>query len=67
MIVRSGQSIPVDGIILDGSGSIDESALTGESLPVDKQAGKICSGRFFIICWVFRLPPASFFRYSAGS
>ncbi len=44
VIVRSGQSIPVDGIILDGSGSIDESALTGESLPVDKQAGDTVIG-----------------------
>ncbi|MCR5171802.1 MAG: heavy metal translocating P-type ATPase [Treponema sp.] len=38
-IVRPGQSIPVDGIILEGESSINESALTGESIPVDKKAG----------------------------
>lgn len=37
-IVKSGESIPVDGIIIEGSGSVDESALTGESIPVDKAA-----------------------------
>ena len=38
-VVRSGDSIPVDGVILDGSCAVDESALTGESIPVDKAAG----------------------------
>ncbi|MBQ1955958.1 MAG: copper-translocating P-type ATPase, partial [Clostridia bacterium] len=38
-VVRPGESIPVDGIILEGNTAIDESALTGESLPVDKSAG----------------------------
>ena len=38
-IVRPGMSIPVDGIIIEGSGAIDESALTGESIPVDKAVG----------------------------
>lgn len=37
--VRPGESIPVDGIILEGSTAVDESALTGESIPVDKAAG----------------------------
>ncbi len=39
ILVRPGQSIPVDGEITEGSSSIDESALTGESLPVDKGPG----------------------------
>ncbi len=39
VIVRSGGSIPVDGTILKGRGSIDQSALTGESVPVDKTVG----------------------------
>ncbi|MGI5825619.1 MAG: heavy metal translocating P-type ATPase, partial [Bacillota bacterium] len=39
LIVKSGDSIPVDGIIIEGNGSVDESAITGESLPVDKEAG----------------------------
>ena len=37
--VRPGQSIPVDGVILEGQSAVDESALTGESLPVDKGPG----------------------------
>ncbi|MCF2595338.1 heavy metal translocating P-type ATPase [Pseudoflavonifractor phocaeensis] len=37
--VRPGQSIPVDGVILEGTSAVDESALTGESLPVDKGPG----------------------------
>ncbi len=38
-IVRPGESIPVDGEVLEGESAVDESALTGESLPVDKHAG----------------------------
>ena len=38
-VVRSGASVPVDGVILDGSAAIDESALTGESVPVEKGEG----------------------------
>lgn len=39
VVVRSGGKIPVDGIILEGRGAIDQSALTGESVPVEKSAG----------------------------
>ncbi len=38
-VVRPGENIPVDGVITDGSGAVDESALTGESIPVDKTVG----------------------------
>ena len=38
-IVRPGESIPVDGIVLEGSSAVDEAALTGESIPVDKEVG----------------------------
>ncbi len=39
MVVRPGERIPTDGVIMDGNSSIDESALTGESVPVDKAKG----------------------------
>lgn len=38
-VVRPGENIPVDGIVLDGNSAVNESALTGESIPVDKAAG----------------------------
>ena len=38
-IVRPGENIPVDGVVLDGTSAVNESALTGESIPVDKEAG----------------------------
>ncbi|MBO6049571.1 MAG: heavy metal translocating P-type ATPase, partial [Spirochaetales bacterium] len=38
-VVRPGESIPVDGIVIDGSSAVDEAALTGESIPVDKNTG----------------------------
>ena len=44
-VVRAGESIPVDGIILEGESALDESTLTGESIPVDKTAGdRVFSG-----------------------
>ena len=39
LVVRPGQSVPVDGVITEGESSLDESALTGESIPVQKAAG----------------------------
>ena len=39
LVVRSGGSIPVDGTVLEGCGSVDQSALTGESIPVEKLPG----------------------------
>ena len=38
-VVRPGESIPVDGVVMDGGTAVDESALTGESIPVDKTVG----------------------------
>ena len=39
IVVRPGQSVPVDGVVVEGASAVDESALTGESLPVDKGLG----------------------------
>ena len=42
-VVRPGENIPVDGVILEGSSAVNESALTGESIPVDKEVGDTLS------------------------
>ena len=42
-VVRPGESIPVDGIVLEGNSAVNESALTGESIPVDKTKGDLVS------------------------
>lgn len=42
-VVRSGENIPVDGIVIDGSSAVNESALTGESIPTDKTIGDTVS------------------------
>ena len=42
-LVRPGESIPVDGVVLEGESAVNESALTGESIPVDKAAGDAVS------------------------
>ena len=59
-VVRPGESIPVDGIILDGNSAVDESSLTGESIPVDKTVGSTVSAGTinqsgFIRCEVTRV------------
>lgn len=44
LIVKAGATVPVDGQILEGSGALDESAITGESIPVDKLTGDKVTG-----------------------
>ena len=39
LIVRPGEKIPTDGIVIEGTSTIDESAITGESIPIDKSEG----------------------------
>lgn len=59
-VVRPGENIPVDGIVLEGNSAVDESALTGESIPVDKAMGdRISAGTLnqsgFIRCEAVRV------------
>ncbi len=42
-VVKPGESVPVDGIVLEGASAVDESALSGESIPVDKEANSLVS------------------------
>lgn len=44
LIVRPGESIPTDGVIIEGFSSLDESPITGESIPVDKSSGDVVIG-----------------------
>lgn len=44
LVVRTGAAVPVDGVVLEGAGTVDESALTGESIPVEKTPGAAVVG-----------------------
>ena len=44
LAVRAGEGVPVDGTLLEGSGTVDESVITGESVPVDKRPGDAVTG-----------------------
>ena len=44
LVVRAGEGVPLDGVVLEGSASVDESAITGESVPVDKRVGDPVTG-----------------------
>lgn len=59
-LVRPGERIPVDGVVLDGASAVDESALTGESVPVEKGPGSdVSAGTLnasgFLRCWATRV------------
>ena len=44
LIVRAGASVPVDGVVIEGEGTVDESVITGESVPVEKGVGSAVTG-----------------------
>ena len=44
VVVRAGESIPVDGVVVEGTASVDESAITGEPIPVEKTVGAQVTG-----------------------
>ena len=59
-VVRPGESIPVDGVIVEGSSAVNESALTGESIPVDKNVGDSVSAATvnqsgYLVCEAMRV------------
>jgi copper-transporting P-type ATPase V len=54
-LVRPGDKVPVDGIVIDGSSTLDESMLTGESLPVEKRSGTLVTGATLNIDGVLRV------------
>lgn len=55
VIVKAGESIPVDGVIIEGNGSVDESSVTGESIPVDKSVGAKAIGGTVNISGYFKM------------
>ncbi len=54
-LVRPGDKVPVDGIVIEGSSALDESMLTGESLPVEKRAGALVTGATLNLDGVLRV------------
>jgi cation-transporting ATPase V len=55
LLVRPGDKVPVDGVVIEGASAVDESMLTGESLPVDKQAGALLTGATLNVDGVLRV------------
>ena len=55
IVVRPGEKVPVDGIVTEGASSVDESMLTGESIPVDKEGGSPVYGATMNLTGSFKL------------
>ena len=55
LIIKTGEAVPVDGLVLEGQAAVDESALTGESLPVSKEAGDNLSAATMLQSGVVRM------------
>lgn len=55
LVVRSGMSVPVDGILTEGHAAVDESAITGESIPVEKETGSKVTGATVVKSGFFKM------------
>lgn len=55
ILLKPGSSVPVDGEVVDGGGTVDESALTGESMPVDKRVGDSLMSASIVKSGVFKI------------
>ena len=55
LVVRSGMSVPVDGVLTEGHAAVDESAITGESIPVEKETGSRVTGATVVKSGFFKM------------
>ena len=55
VIVKTGETVPVDGVVLDGMGLLNESAITGESLPVNKGVGDTLTGATLLVAGAIQM------------
>lgn len=55
LVVRSGMSVPVDGVLTEGHAAVDESAITGESIPVEKETGSKVTGATVVKSGFFKM------------
>ena len=55
VVVKTGETVPVDGVILEGTALLNESALTGESLPVTREPGETVTGATILAAGVFKM------------
>lgn len=55
LVVRSGMSVPVDGVLTEGNAAVDESAITGESIPVEKETGSKVTGATVVKSGFFKM------------
>lgn len=55
LVVRSGMSVPVDGVLTEGHAAVDESAITGESIPVEKKTGSKVTGATVVKSGFFKM------------
>lgn len=65
VVVRPGEKVPVDGVVIEGRSSVDESMLTGESIPVEKEAGSRVFGATINRMGVFRMETTRVGRQTA--